>query len=315
MPEPVRPLPPQSEPVTPDSIALFRLGERCNHSCPMCSNTGRPNLWDLPLESALDRADYLASQGFRRVVLTGGEPTIHAGFWEVVARLGQRGLVWDINSNGEAFSRPGFAARARAEGLQRGIISLHSLDEPTSRRMSGLHGDGHDRILRGIDALLETGADLMLNAVLSEGLLPQLDAYLRGVHARWGGRATVKLSFPNMVGKGGAFADIQLRYETVGPAVRAALATAAALGQPLALESVPSCVHGQPDRTNFGRRGFGESHYLDDTDGRTLYAIAFLEVVTAYYTEACRTCAAVSRCPGVPGGYVRRYGMPPVLPF
>lgn len=314
-PLPFQKPPPPPAPVTPTSNALFRLGERCNHRCPMCSNTGKPELWSLAVPEALARADHLASLGFRRVVLTGGEPTIYPGFWEVVARLQSRGLAWDVNTHGETFSAKGFAARAISEGLKRAIVSLHGHEEPTSRVMSGLMEGGHRRILAGIDALLEAGAELMLNLVLSRYNLPELAGYVGWAAGRWGDRVTLKVCFPNLVGKGGTWEGIQLRYEVVVEPVRAALALARQLKVPLELESMPSCVHGEPDRANLGRTGFGETHYLDDRDGRTLYDMALIEAMIGFYSEDCRACAAFARCPGVPSGYVRRFGLPTLRPF
>ena len=66
---------PPTLPVTPRSISLFRLGEACNNHCPMCSNSGRPEAWLTPQEELLKRVDWLAAQGMKRVVVTGGEPT------------------------------------------------------------------------------------------------------------------------------------------------------------------------------------------------------------------------------------------------
>src|SRR6476619_7379768 len=71
---------PDADPVTPESAALFRFGEQCNNDCPMCSNTGEAALFFHPTETLLRRADFLHSYGFRRAVVTGGEPTIHPGF-------------------------------------------------------------------------------------------------------------------------------------------------------------------------------------------------------------------------------------------
>ncbi len=307
--------PPRDAPVDAGSNALFRLGERCDHRCPMCSNTGDPALWGLSLPEALARAGHLHQLGFRRVVLTGGEPTIHRHFWEIVERLAALEVRWDVNSNGGRFAEPGFAPRARELGLQRAILSLHSHEEATSRLMSGLTEGGHQRILDGADAMRAAGVELMLNLVLSRHNMMLLDDYLDFVLRRWGPEVQVKLCFPNLVGKGGAWEGIQLRYEEVGEPVRRAVQRARERGLRLLLESFPSCVHGDRSRENLGRSGFGETHYLDDRDGRTLYGMRFLEAMVGLYGAECWTCAAFDRCPGVPSGYARRFGMPRLQPL
>src|SRR6185503_17703781 len=123
---------PEEAPVTARSAALFRFGEQCNNDCPMCSNTGDAALFFHPTETLLGRAAFLHRSGFRRAVVTGGEPTIHPGFWTVVERLEADGFTWDINTHGRSFAKDGFARRAAAQGLKRAIVSLHSLDPATS---------------------------------------------------------------------------------------------------------------------------------------------------------------------------------------
>ena len=108
---------PDDELVTPRSAALFRFGEQCNNDCPMCSNTGEASLFFHPTETLLRRADFLHRHGFRRAVVTGGEPTIHPGFWTVVEHLAADGFTWDINTHGRTFAKEGFARRAAGQGL------------------------------------------------------------------------------------------------------------------------------------------------------------------------------------------------------
>ena len=105
---------PDDEPVTPQSAVLFRFGEQCNNDCPMCSNTGDASLFFHPTETLLRRAAFLHRSGFRRAVVTGGEPTIHPGFWTVVERLEADGFTWDINTHGRSFAKDRTADRANA---------------------------------------------------------------------------------------------------------------------------------------------------------------------------------------------------------
>src|SRR6185436_5536912 len=84
---------PDHEPITSQSAALFRFGEQCNNDCPMCSNTGEASLFFHPTEALLQRAAFLQRSGFRRAVVTGGEPTIHPGFWTVVEWLAAEGFT------------------------------------------------------------------------------------------------------------------------------------------------------------------------------------------------------------------------------
>lgn len=306
---------PEHVPVTPQSIALFRLGEACNHACPMCSNSGRPEAFFIQQDELLRRVAFLHSQGLRRVVLTGGEPTIHPAFWPVVAALQARGMVWDINSNGSRFADGVFAARAVEEGLQRAIISLHALDEAKSCLISGIKPKGHAEILAALDNLLTAGVPLLINCVLTTHTAADALGFVQGVRERWGPAAAVKLCFPSTAGKGGAWEGLQLRYHDVQEQLRAVHEWAQAVGHDVVFESVPPCILGDASIRDVSRSGFGESHYLDDVHGDRLYAIAHIEAQFSALPETCKTCRAFARCPGPAERYLRQHGAAEFVPL
>jgi hypothetical protein len=118
----------EDAPVTRRSTALFRFGEQCNNHCPMCSNTGEASLFFHATDELLRRADFLHAAGFARVVVTGGEATIHPGFWRIIEHLHGYGMAWDTNTHGRSFSQPGFARRAVGTRL-RPLGSNHGVQE------------------------------------------------------------------------------------------------------------------------------------------------------------------------------------------
>ncbi|TMA35210.1 MAG: methyltransferase domain-containing protein [Deltaproteobacteria bacterium] len=307
---------PDDEPVTPDSAVLFRFGEQCNNDCPMCSNTGEASLFFHPTETLLGRAAFLHRSGFRRAVVTGGEPTIHPGFWAVVERLEADGFTWDINTHGRTFAKDGFARRAARHGLKRAIVSLHSHRPATSAALFGTREDAHHETVAGIDRLLDADVDVTLNCVLTRPNLGELEEYLRAGHARFGERAAFKFVFPSTVGKGGLWAGIAtLRYDDVREPVQRLRSTALELGVRVFFESFPNCILEDSDAVNVGRWTFGETHYLDDAAGDRIYSMRHIEAELSAFGEVCRRCAALRRCPGVSRGYVRRYGVDELVPF
>lgn len=301
--------------VTPRSIALFRLGEACNNHCPMCSNSGRPEAWLTPKDELLRRVAWLAQQGLKRVVVTGGEPTGHPAFWPVIQALGEHGLIWDINSNGRAFAQTGFADRAVEAGLQRAIISLHSHETEISQEISGVTAKGHREIIAGIDALLGAGVDVMLNFVLTTLNHQHLLQFLDWTTERWGTEIQIKVCFPNTLGKGGQWEGLQLQYRDVQPQVLAFVEKADAIGLVWHLESLPPCVVDDARARNMSRSGFGETHYLDDLTGDRLYPIGHIEAELAAYAETCRHCKVFERCAGVSEAYIRKWGTEELKPF
>jgi MoaA/NifB/PqqE/SkfB family radical SAM enzyme len=306
---------PENVPVTSRSVALFRFGEQCNNHCPMCSNTGEPALFFHSTEELLRRAAFLHSRGFRRVVVTGGEATIHPGFWTIVERLAADDMIWDVNTHGRSFSMPGFAERAVATGLRRAIVSLHSFDAATDAVIFGADEAAHHETVAGVARLVEARVGVMLNCVLTRLNLDQLDDYLREGARRYGRRIAFKFVFPSTIGKGGRWPGIALRYDDVREPVRRLRALAAQMDVRLFLESFPNCVTQDPDSLNLGRSGFGETHYLDDATGDRIYAMRHIEAELSAYGEGCRRCSALRRCPGVAHAYAERYGVDELNPF
>ncbi|MGM0577284.1 MAG: radical SAM protein [Myxococcota bacterium] len=311
----LRKLRPADKPVTSRSIALFRLGEMCHNKCPMCSNSGRPEAFFTPTEELVRRVGFLASQSMPRVVLTGGEPTIHPGFWDVVEALGERRIRWDINTHARPLSDPDFAARARRLGLGRAIVSLHSHEVEASTTISGMSERGHQETVDGLRNLLAEGVWVMVNCVLTTLNLDHLDDYLRWLAEHVGTGYVVKMVFPYTGGKGGDWEGIQLTYDQVRDRVRALPPLARELGLPLVFESFPNCVLGERKARNVSRSGFGETHYLDDVTGDRLYPIDHIEASLHVYPEACRSCSAIQRCGGISERYARRVGVHELTPF
>lgn len=306
----------EDAPVTSRSTALFRFGEQCNYRCPMCSNTGEPSLFFHSTEELLRRAAFLHGRNFRRVVVTGGESTIHPGFWAVVERLSSYGMTWDINTHGRSFAKPLFARRCVERGLERAIVSLHSFDPPTSAAIFGVNEEAHHGTVAGIEALLGAGVDVMLNCVLTRLNLTQLEEYLETGHRRFGGKVAFKFVFPSTIGKGGRWPEIAtLRYGDVREHVPRLPALAARLGARIFFESFPGCVLRQSDVLNYGRSTFGETHYLDDATGDRVYAMRHIEAELSAFGEVCRRCTALRRCSGVALRYAERYGVGELTPF
>ncbi len=304
----LRKLQPADEPVGERSLALFRLAEACNNACPMCSNSGRPEAFFIPTEELLRRVEVLAGLGFRRVVLTGGEPTIHPGFWDVVGALRARGLTWDVNTHGRTFADPAFMARALAEGLSRAIVSFHSHQLEPSMVISGMNERGHEETIGGVAQLARSKVWLMLNCVLTRHNLDHLEAFVRWCVERFGVGYVLKIVFPSTTGKGGGWEGIDLRYLDVVEPVRALRTAAHELGLRTVFESIPNCILDDPGNRNVSRSGFGETHYLDDIDGSHVYPIRYIESVLSAYGAQCQRCRALKRCPGVARTYLERHG-------
>lgn len=295
------------EPVGPDSLALFRLGYQCNNQCRMCSNPAPLESESPSSEELLRRTAFLHDAGFRQVVLTGGEPTKHAGFWSVVDRLGELGMTWDLNTNGRTLSDASRCRDAVSGGMRRAIVSLHSHRRDVTEAITGQR-DAQSEAERAIDHLLRREVPVLLNAVILTATYRSIAEYLRYCAMRFGRQTAVKLAFPSSSGRGRDWEGIQLRYSDVRAPLEEAAAAAADAGLSLYCESIPHCILGDATALDMGRSGFGETHYLDDQTGDSLHSIRYIESRWNVYGDACRGCTALARCPGIPLTYAREHG-------
>jgi cyclic pyranopterin phosphate synthase len=106
----------------------------------------------------------LAGVGITKVRLTGGEPLMRPGLPRLVERISQIPSLQHIalTTNGMLLS-DSMHQLAQA-GLTHVNISLDTLREETFRRMS--RRDGLDRVLDGIEAAIQSGLPVRLNAVV-----------------------------------------------------------------------------------------------------------------------------------------------------
>lgn len=109
------------------------LTDRCNFACPYCRKFGGG---DLPFDDAARCIEWWAEEGLKALVLTGGEPTLHAGLPRLVslaARLGLPRIC--VATNGSA--DPGLYLDLIDRGVDEFSISLDSSEAGLGDLMAG----------------------------------------------------------------------------------------------------------------------------------------------------------------------------------
>jgi MoaA/NifB/PqqE/SkfB family radical SAM enzyme len=90
---------------------MFELTYNCNEKCIHCYNpgatrndeevSGRGNRVELAVSDYKRIIDELCEMGLVHVILTGGDPFVKAGIWEIIDYLYQKELAFDIYTNGQ----------------------------------------------------------------------------------------------------------------------------------------------------------------------------------------------------------------------
>ncbi len=159
---------------------FVELTHRCNLRCLHCGSdcTCAPDAPDLPAEDILrvltDIAEeYDASK--ITVVLSGGEPLVYPGVFELGARIGDLGFGWGMVTNGFAWT-PQQVRAARRAGMHYVTVSLDGLEE--SHNWLRGHPRSFERACAAIRTLVDDSGCRVLDVItcVNQRNLAQLDA-------------------------------------------------------------------------------------------------------------------------------------------
>ncbi len=122
-------------------------------------------------------------RGATRLILSGGEPTIHPNYVEFIAlgrRVGYRRI--QTVTNGRMFSYPEFLGRCLDAGLQEITFSIHGPNARIHDALVGVKG-AFDEEVRGLQAALADGrpivnVDIVINRANVKHLTEMLDRFI-----------------------------------------------------------------------------------------------------------------------------------------
>lgn len=172
-------------------VSYLRLSvtDRCDLRCTYCMSekmTFLPKRDVLSLEELARLSDLFIRHGVRKLRITGGEPLVRRDVIDLFRDLSRHlasGTLDEmtLTTNGTLLAR--HAADLAACGVRRVNVSLDTLDAARYRAVTRL-GD-IARVQAGIDAALDAGLRVKLNAVASCGAFEsEVDDLIRFAHAR-----------------------------------------------------------------------------------------------------------------------------------
>ena len=150
-------------------VPLLEITPACDMNCPIClvSNRVKPPLTLAEVDRILDTL--VACEGkLNMLTLTGGEPTQHPRFLEIVDRCLRPEIgILSISTNGLWIERDEDLLRALRD---RGVVislQLDGFDNQACQRLRGQPGLG-ERKRRAVDRVLELGGRLSLTFTLAK---------------------------------------------------------------------------------------------------------------------------------------------------
>ena len=165
----------------------YELTPYCNFRCPMCyvrltPEQARARGTHLTTEQWLEVIRQSKEMGTLNVNITGGEPLLHPGFWDIYEAAIKSGMFVTLLSNGSLIDEDA-VERFRALPPQGIVLSLYGASDETYETMCGVK-DGFTRIDRAIDLLKEAGIRLSLSIVVVRENRGDLEAMLQYADAK-----------------------------------------------------------------------------------------------------------------------------------
>jgi organic radical activating enzyme len=134
-------------------ILALSVHSACNCRCVMCDIwTANANKREISRAELAAHVDAMRRLHVRRVMLTGGEPLLHANLWELCRLLGEDGIAVTLVTTGLLIERHAEAIAATCDHV---VVSIDGPPEvhDAIRRVPG----GFDKIARGVEALVGAG--------------------------------------------------------------------------------------------------------------------------------------------------------------
>jgi len=145
-----------SEPMRPHTAKVL-LGYSCNNHCVFCYDRYHKNI---PAKTTQELREEISSafrQGFPRLLLMGGEPTIRRDIMALVAHARKTGFH-DImlTTNGRMLAYPRFVSALVASGVSQIVISLCGPVAGVHDALTGSPGS-FEQLMRGVENVRRAG--------------------------------------------------------------------------------------------------------------------------------------------------------------
>ena len=314
-------------------------GAACNNRCSICprptpiADSAAASPDTLGATAAKDFGD-LAGPG--TLVVHGGEPTLSPALETLLRSARDAARSLSLDTNARAFAIPGRALRMRQSGLAHAVVTLHGARETSHDFLTRTPGSFRQTVA-GAMQLKAAGVRLTVRLIVTRTALLELPA-MATVALGLGAQA-VRFSWARMEARPGmpdlAAQNAEPRHDAKGvlrvdpntPAgdranydqgrewlvpryplgeeqLAAAVRAVTKVGRPVAVDGIPLC-----------RAPAGATVTATPPTCSTPFANIQDAGNSGAYPTECDACAARTRCPGLPRGYLARFGSGDLLPI
>lgn len=172
---------------------VLRIEKRCNQECEFCNvmYAGEDHVPD-SMEELKRKIDQYASSGSRVLSITGGEPLLHDGVFELISYAKSKGLYVKLQTNATLIDME-TAHGLKQSGLDACFIPLLSSD-------AGMHAqlkrhDSLDQTLSGLQNVLDAGIAVIINILVTQKNYLHIVDLIHYIHDTFPAIKQVSLSF------------------------------------------------------------------------------------------------------------------------
>jgi MoaA/NifB/PqqE/SkfB family radical SAM enzyme len=158
----------------PEPLVSFKLTNRCQLDCLQCLVADGDRKSNLPVDLYEDILRQVSDYGIHRLSFTGGEPTLHPQFANILDIACRRGFIFSLVTNGWDFSKTLPVLRQYRRGLELITLSLDGAREEThdSMRRAG----SYRRVLDAMDLCQKEGIVFDVQTVLTSRNYTEVEA-------------------------------------------------------------------------------------------------------------------------------------------
>ncbi|MEA3464017.1 MAG: radical SAM protein [Patescibacteria group bacterium] len=219
----------------------LKIGFLCNNHCKFCVQGNKRSIYGNRKTEDLKKIIRESVKGYEEIVFTGGEPTLHEGFLELVAEAKRAGFeLIQIQTNGRRFVYSSFCQQTINAGANEFSPAVHGPNAKIHDFLTSASGS-FAQTTQGIVNIKKLGFPVMTNTVITSRnykYLPQIAKLLAGL-----GVDQFQFAFPHITGSAAENKDWLIPKKTeIMEYVKKGLDIGIKAGCRVMTEAIPLCL-------------------------------------------------------------------------
>lgn len=140
----------------------------CNNNCLFCFSKNNLKINHLAIKKIKQMFDDGISEGCNGLIISGGEPTLHPNFIEIISLAKNTGYKYiQIITNGRMFSYPTFLRKAKDAGLSEITFSIHGHNAKLHDYITQVKGS-YNQVIKAVKLAHRYKIPMKINIVVNK---------------------------------------------------------------------------------------------------------------------------------------------------